>query len=118
MRWSQLGFGRTSSTSTTQATPRNLFGFKDGTRNIKAENADDMDRFVWVDDETDQPWMTDGRYLVTRRIRMLIESWDADFLADQETHLRTAQGHRRATDRPVRVRLSSTSRPKRRMGAW
>ena len=31
VRWSQLGFGRTSSTSTSQATPRNLFGFKDGT---------------------------------------------------------------------------------------
>jgi deferrochelatase/peroxidase EfeB len=31
IRWSQLGFGRTSSTSTSQATPRNLMGFKDGT---------------------------------------------------------------------------------------
>ena len=39
MRWSQLGFGRTSSTSTSQATPRNLMGFKDGTRNIKAEDS-------------------------------------------------------------------------------
>ena len=38
VRWSQLGFGRTSSTSTDQATPRNLFGFKDGTNNLKAEN--------------------------------------------------------------------------------
>ena len=34
---SELGFGRTSATSTAQATPRNLLGFKDGTRNIKAE---------------------------------------------------------------------------------
>ena len=37
MRWSQLGFGRTSSTSTAQETPRNLMGFKDGTNNITAE---------------------------------------------------------------------------------
>ena len=43
-----------------------------------------MDRFVWVGDETDQPWMRGGSYLVARRIRMLIESWDADYLADQE----------------------------------
>ncbi len=28
MRWSQLGFGRTSSTSKSQVTPRNLMGFK------------------------------------------------------------------------------------------
>ena len=80
MRWSQLGFGRTSSTSRSQATPRNLMGFKDGTRNIKAESADDMNRFVWADDG----WMAGGSYLVARRIRMLIESWDTDFLADQE----------------------------------
>jgi len=40
VKWSQLGFGRTSSTSTAQATPRNLFGFKDGTNNLKAEDPD------------------------------------------------------------------------------
>jgi deferrochelatase/peroxidase EfeB len=84
MRWSQLGFGRTSSTSTTQETERNLMGFKDGTNNIKSENAADLDKFVWVGDETDQAWMRGGSYLVARRIRMLIESWDTDFLADQE----------------------------------
>jgi deferrochelatase/peroxidase EfeB len=84
MRWSQLGFGRTSSTSLAQQTPRNLMGFKDGTRNIKDENAADLDSFVWVGDETDQPWMTGGSYLVARRIQMLIEAWDADFIADQE----------------------------------
>jgi deferrochelatase/peroxidase EfeB len=84
MRWTQLGFGRTSTTSTSQSTPRNLMGFKDGTNNIKAENAADLERFVWVGDETDQAWMRGGSYLVARRIRMLIESWDADYLADQE----------------------------------
>jgi deferrochelatase/peroxidase EfeB len=35
LRWSQLGFGRTSSTSQDQETLRNLMGFKDGTRNIR-----------------------------------------------------------------------------------
>ncbi|HWG22944.1 Dyp-type peroxidase [Actinospica sp.] len=84
IRWSQLGFGRTSSTSTSQQTERNLMGFKDGTRNIKAESADDFDDFVWVGGETDQAWMKGGSYLVARRIRMLIESWDTDYLADQE----------------------------------
>ncbi|HKO38426.1 MAG TPA: Dyp-type peroxidase domain-containing protein [Solirubrobacterales bacterium] len=37
LRWSQDGFGRTSSTSQDQPTPRNLIGFKDGTNNIRAE---------------------------------------------------------------------------------
>jgi deferrochelatase/peroxidase EfeB len=84
MRWSQLGFGRTSATSTSQATPRNLMGFKDGTRNIKLEDSNDLNDFVWVGSESDQAWMQGGSYLVTRRIRMLIESWDTDYLADQE----------------------------------
>jgi deferrochelatase/peroxidase EfeB len=84
LRWTQLGFGRTSSTSTDQATPRNLMGFKDGTRNIKAEDEGDMSTFVWVGDETDQPWMKGGSYLVARRIRMLLESWDTDALDHQE----------------------------------
>ncbi|WP_375499951.1 iron uptake transporter deferrochelatase/peroxidase subunit [uncultured Jatrophihabitans sp.] len=84
LRWSQLGFGRTSSTSDKQQTERNLLGFKDGTNNIKTEYPAELDTYVWVGDDTDQPWMTGGSYLVARRIRMLIESWDTDFLADQE----------------------------------
>jgi deferrochelatase/peroxidase EfeB len=84
IRWSQLGFGRTSSTSTSQDTPRNLMGFKDGTRNLKAEEHADLDSHVWVGDESDQAWMRNGSYLVARRIRMLVESWDTDDLADQQ----------------------------------
>ena len=48
IRWSQLGFGRTSSTSSAQKTPRNLMGFKDGTNNIRAEDEGALDRYVWV----------------------------------------------------------------------
>jgi deferrochelatase/peroxidase EfeB len=83
MRWSQLGFGRTASTSRSQETPRNLMGFKDGTANIKAEDKEAMDRFVWVGSEG-PAWMRGGTYLVTRRIRMLLEIWDRSALADQE----------------------------------
>ncbi len=83
MRWSQLGFGRTASTSRSQETPRNLMGFKDGTANIKAEDTEAMDRFVWVGGEG-PAWMRGGTFLVTRRIRMLLEIWDRSALADQE----------------------------------
>ena len=84
LRWLQLGFGRTSSTSTAQGTPRNLFGFKDGTNNIKAEDAKAMRDFVWVGNDSDQSWMVGGSYLVARRIDMHIETWDRDSLVDQE----------------------------------
>jgi deferrochelatase/peroxidase EfeB len=85
MRWSQLGFGRTSSTTRSQVTPRNLMGFKDGTRNLRAEDTEAMDRFVWLGSGDDVPWMANGTYAVTRRIRMLIETWDRSPLSDQET---------------------------------
>ncbi len=85
VRWSQLGFGRTSSTSTSQATPRNLFGFKDGTANIKAEEGAALDEQVWVQAADGAPWMAGGSYLVTRKIRMVIENWDRTSLAEQQT---------------------------------
>ena len=86
VRWSQLGFGRTSTTSRAQATPRNLMGFKDGTANIKLEDAADMAAHVWVGgDQPGEPaWLRGGSYLVARRIRMLIEVWDRASLKDQE----------------------------------
>jgi len=84
MRWSQLGFGRTATTSRSQDTPRNLMGMKDGTANIRAEDTAAMGRFVWVGNESDQSWMRGGSYMVTRRIRMLLEVWDRASLEDQE----------------------------------
>jgi deferrochelatase/peroxidase EfeB len=84
LRWSQLGFGRASATGAGQSTPRNLMGFKDGTNNIHADDVKSTDEYVWVGDETDQAWMKNGSYLVARKIRMEIESWDTDELADQE----------------------------------
>jgi deferrochelatase/peroxidase EfeB len=82
MRWSQLGFGRTSSTTRSQETPRNLFGMKDGTSNIKAEDQKAMEEYVWVDEGP--AWIQGGSYLVTRRIRMVLEVWDRSSLQDQE----------------------------------
>ncbi|MFJ6195312.1 iron uptake transporter deferrochelatase/peroxidase subunit [Micromonospora sp. NPDC092111] len=84
VRWSQLGFGRTSSTSRDQATPRNLFGFKDGTANLKAEDADLLRDQLWAQPGDGADWMTGGSYLVTRKIRMQIETWDRSSLAEQE----------------------------------
>jgi deferrochelatase/peroxidase EfeB len=84
LRWTQIGFGRTSSTRKDQVTERNLMGFKDGTNNLAGDDTGLMRQFVWVGDDEPQRWMRDGSYLVSRRIRMRIESWDRDTLADQE----------------------------------
>ena len=86
VRWSQLGFGRTSSTSREQQTPRNLFGFKDGTNNLKAEDTSLLQDHVWAGagSRPEEAWMQGGSYLVARRIRMHIEIWDRTSLREQE----------------------------------
>jgi deferrochelatase/peroxidase EfeB len=98
MRWSQLGFGRTSSTSSTQETPRNLMGFKDGTNNIKSEEgAPELNKQIWAQASDGAAWMAGGSYVVTRRIRMLIEVWDRNSLADQENTF----GRKKASGAPL-----------------
>jgi deferrochelatase/peroxidase EfeB len=84
LRWSQLGFGRTSSTSQAQVTARNLFGFKDGTANLKAEETDALQEHVWAQADDGSEWMAGGSYLIARRINMHIETWDRTSLQDQE----------------------------------
>lgn len=84
IRWSQLGFGRTSSTSRSQVTSRNLFGFKDGTANIKSEDQTVVEDQVWASGSDGASWMAGGSYLVARKIRMVIETWDRQQLGEQE----------------------------------
>lgn len=84
VRWTQQGFGRTSSTSRSQQTPRNLMGFKDGTDNIRAEEADAMRDFVWVQPGDEPGWMAGGTYLIARRIKILFDVWDTTTLEGQQ----------------------------------
>jgi deferrochelatase/peroxidase EfeB len=97
LRWTQLGFGRTSSTSRSQETPRNLLGFKDGTNNVTGDNRALMDSQVWVGAREQPAWMRGGSYLVARRISMRIEQWDRDFLSDQEAVI----GRVKSTGAPI-----------------
>ncbi|MEV6010613.1 iron uptake transporter deferrochelatase/peroxidase subunit [Streptomyces sp. NPDC051976] len=84
VRWSQLGFGKTSSTTPEAQTPRNLMGFKDGTHNVAGDDTATLNAHVWAAAGDGQDWMTGGSYLVARRIRMHIETWDRSALKEQE----------------------------------
>ncbi|MEU8801612.1 iron uptake transporter deferrochelatase/peroxidase subunit [Spirillospora sp. NPDC048819] len=84
VRWSQLGFGKTSSTTPEAQTPRNLLGFKDGTRNISGTDTAALNEHVWASPEDGPAWMAGGSYLVARRIAMRIETWDRTSLTEQE----------------------------------
>lgn len=77
-KWTVLGFGRASA-GKGQVTPRNLMGYKDGTRNIT--EPEDFDQFVWVNSGPE--WQHKGTYQVVRKIQMNIENWDVDPVSDQ-----------------------------------
>lgn len=76
MKWSQSGF---AAIGDRMETPRNLFGFKDGTANVTTEK--DFNKVVWADS---QDWMRNGSYMAVRRIIMHLETWDRTNLQEQE----------------------------------
>lgn len=79
LKWMQEGFA----SGTPGKTPRNLFGFKDGTANQLHDSAQGYDEVVWAG--ADEPaWMRGGSYLAYRKIQMKLESWDRTSLSDQE----------------------------------
>ncbi|MEA2184905.1 MAG: deferrochelatase/peroxidase EfeB [Solirubrobacteraceae bacterium] len=82
--WRLAGFGRASSTSRRQRTPRNLMGFKDGTNNIKGDDPIPMRDSVWVGPHDQPAWLRGGSYLVARRIRMRLHDWNATPVHAQE----------------------------------
>ena len=76
MKWSQSGF---AAIGDRMSTPRNLFGFKDGTANVTKEK--DFDKVIWTDSDD---WMKGGTYMAVRRIQMFLETWDRTNLQEQE----------------------------------
>ena len=93
VRWTQAGFNRAASLSNVTTTPRNLFGFRDGTNNLNTNDRAAMDEFAWAKFSDGAAWMDGGSYLAVRQIRMLIVDWDDSVLEEQEDVLgRTKSG--------------------------
>lgn len=61
-----------------------MMGFKDGTRNIPGTDEAALTKHVWAGATDGTDWMAGGSYLVARRIRMHIETWDRAPLQEQE----------------------------------
>ena len=76
LKWIQAGF---LPIGNGKETPRNLFGFKDGTENPKNNN--DFKNVVWYDKNN---WLKNGTFLIVRRIQMHLETWDRTNLQEQE----------------------------------
>lgn len=101
LRWIQGGFRPDG-----PATPRNTLGFKDGTRNLDATDRRQADQHLWVARRDRPSWMHGGTYMVARRIRTLLDVWDASTVEGQEAAIGRAKasgaplGGRREHDTP------------------
>lgn len=80
--------------SATQTTPRDLFGFRDGTTNPVED--EEFDQYVWISGG-DQEWCEGGSYMVYRRTVIDIETWENDRISDQEQLI----GRRKDTGAPL-----------------
>ena len=64
-----------------QTTPRDLFGFRDGTTNPTED--DEFDEDVWVSG-SDQEWMNGSTYMIYRKTYTQMEAWDNMRITEQE----------------------------------
>jgi deferrochelatase/peroxidase EfeB len=81
MRWAQPGFISLGTVEGKGRTPRNLFGFREGARNIREPR--ELELAVWVAGR-DREWMLGGTYMIVRRLRMRLPEWDALAVTEQE----------------------------------
>ncbi|CAL9915925.1 heme-containing peroxidase/deferrochelatase [Candidatus Liberibacter solanacearum] len=80
------------------ATPVNLFGFKDGIGNASVHDAKLMDDLIWITEKDHEPfWSKGGSYQVVRLIRFSLEFWDRTPLEDQENDF----GRHKVTGAPI-----------------
>ncbi|MFG2748200.1 iron uptake transporter deferrochelatase/peroxidase subunit [Streptomyces xanthophaeus] len=100
VRWQMNGFNRSPGATASPMTARNLMGQVDGTGNPKPSEPD-FDKRIFVPGTGPGPaehaWMAGGSYAVVRRIRMLLDDWDKQSLAQQEQVI----GRTKATGAPL-----------------
>ncbi|WP_203670856.1 Dyp-type peroxidase [Catellatospora methionotrophica] len=96
MRWQLDGFNNSPGVTPTAATGRNLMGQLDGTNNPQPTD-EDFSTKVYVTDPAAPAWLRGGSVLVVRRIRMLLDDWDAQPRQAQERVI----GRRKDTGAPL-----------------
>jgi len=80
--------------SSDQPTPRDLFGFRDGTTNPTEDQ--EFEDFIWVKD-TKQEWLKNGSFMCYGRTIADVETWESDRISDQEQLI----GRRKDTGAPL-----------------
>ncbi|WP_137931257.1 iron uptake transporter deferrochelatase/peroxidase subunit [Mesorhizobium comanense] len=100
LRWKQEGSVpvRQPDPGKPKQSARNFLGFRDGSANPDASDAELMKRIVWVQPGGgEHAWATGGSYQVVRLIRNFVERWDRTPLQEQQTII----GRQKASGAPL-----------------
>jgi deferrochelatase/peroxidase EfeB len=97
-RWTLDGFTTAPRGPNPASSTRNLFAFRDGTANPRVDDAELMNRLVWVGRGGGEPAFAEhGTYVVVRTIRQHVEFWDRVGMLEQEQII----GRDRVTGAPL-----------------
>jgi deferrochelatase/peroxidase EfeB len=107
LRWRQVGYRDQDGTSD----PRGPLGFHDGTVNLDIADPATTAQQLWVSDGPD--WLHNGSYLVVRRIRLVVDTWDRTGLGVQESIV----GRTLTDNRRLGVGHAQLARPEQNGGA-
>lgn len=107
LRWRHVGYRDLDGTGA----HRGPFDFRDGTENLDATDPVTAAEQLRVSDGPE--WMHGGSYLVMRRIRLLVDTWDRTGLDVQEALI----GRTRDTDRRIGGGHAHLARPESNGGA-
>ncbi|MEV5237559.1 iron uptake transporter deferrochelatase/peroxidase subunit [Streptomyces cinnamoneus] len=114
LRWQMNGFNRAPGATENPMTGRNLMGQMDGTNNPKETDANFGERIFVPDNRTGaDAWMAGGSYVVFRRIRMLLDSWDNLSVDRQEKII----GRRKSDGSPLSGGTETTRPDFNKMGS-
>ncbi len=97
VRWQMNGFSRSPGATAHPMTVRNLMGQVDGTNNPKPSDPGFGAALFAAGRTGGEAWMNGGSYAVVRRIRMLLDPWDALPVARQEAVI----GRRKSDGAPL-----------------
>jgi deferrochelatase/peroxidase EfeB len=110
LRWKQEGSVpvRPPDPGKPKQSARNFLGFRDGSANPDASDAELMKRIVWVQPGGGEPaWAAGGSYQAVRLIRNFVERWDRTPLQEQQTII----GRQKASGAPLEGGASEADVP-------